>query len=57
MIGKKDEEPVPPDNLELAERINRVGTENAGLRERLRGVEARLGLRAPPAAPERTAAE
>jgi hydrophobe/amphiphile efflux-1 (HAE1) family protein len=57
MIGRKEEEPEEPAASELAERINRVGTENAGLRERLRTLEARIGLRAPPAPPERTAAE
>jgi hypothetical protein len=57
MIGAKEEEPEEPPASELAERINRVGTENAGLRERLRTLEARIGLRAPPAPPERTAAE
>ncbi len=56
MIGRKEEEPEAPEAAELATRINRVGTENASLRERLRQVEARLGLRAPPK-PEQQAAE
>jgi multidrug efflux pump subunit AcrB len=41
-IGAKEAEPEVPETTELASRINRVGTENAALRERLQDLEARL---------------
>ena len=41
-IGAKEEEPESPEAAELASRINRVGSENASLRERLATLEDRL---------------
>ncbi|MGL5011113.1 MAG: efflux RND transporter permease subunit, partial [Paracoccaceae bacterium] len=45
MIGQKEEEPEAPEAAELAMRINRVGGENAALRDRLRELEGKLGAR------------
>jgi multidrug efflux pump subunit AcrB len=45
MIGAKDVEPESPEAAELAERINRVGSENAALRDRIGQLETRLGKR------------
>jgi multidrug efflux pump subunit AcrB len=42
MIGRKDAEPESPEAAELAVRINRVGGENATLRNRIDALEARL---------------
>jgi predicted RND superfamily exporter protein len=49
-IGEKEEEPEAPEAAELAARINRVGGENANLRERLSQLEGKLGKRAVPPA-------
>jgi Cu/Ag efflux pump CusA len=42
MIGQKEVEPESPEAAELAERINRVGGENAALRDRIGALETRL---------------
>jgi type II secretory pathway component PulF len=47
-IGAKEVEPESPEAAELAQRINRVGTENAALRDRLSQIESKLGPRAKP---------
>ena len=54
-IGQKEEELESPEAAELAQRINRVGTENAALRDRLAQIESKLGPRA--ATPSQHAAE
>ena len=41
-IGPKEAEPEAPEAAELASRINRVGSENAALRERLADLEGKL---------------
>jgi multidrug efflux pump subunit AcrB len=48
-IGTKEVEPEAPEATELAQRINRVGTENAALRDRLSQIEAKIGARIKPA--------
>ncbi len=48
-IGQKEDEPEAPEAAELASRINRVGSENAALRERLTTLEGRM---APVAVPK-----
>jgi len=45
MIGTKEVEPESPEAADLAQRINRVGMENAALRDRLATIEAKLGAR------------
>jgi multidrug efflux pump subunit AcrB len=45
MIGQKEEEPEAPESAELAQRINRVGNENAALRDRIAELETRLSKR------------
>jgi multidrug efflux pump subunit AcrB len=55
MIGQKEEEPEAPEAHVLAERINRVGTENAALRDRLQQIEATMGPRAVPTTPRHAA--
>jgi multidrug efflux pump subunit AcrB len=49
MVGKKEEEPESPEASELAQRINRVGKENAALRDRLAQIESSLALPEKPA--------
>jgi multidrug efflux pump subunit AcrB len=48
-IGTKEVEPEAPEATELAQRINRVGTENAALRDRLSQIEAKIAPRIKPA--------
>ncbi len=48
-VGTKEVEPEAPEAAELAQRINRVGTENAALRDRLSQIEARFGAKLKPA--------
>ncbi len=45
MVGKKEEEAESPEAAELAARINRVGGENAGLRDRIDRLEGQLAKR------------
>ncbi len=50
-VGKKEQEPEAPEAAVLAERINRVGGENAALRDRLAELEGRLVAKAGRTAP------
>ncbi len=54
-VGKKEEEPEAPEAAELAARINRVGGDNASLRERITRLEGKLAEQ--PGRPARHAAE
>jgi multidrug efflux pump subunit AcrB len=47
-VGNKEEEPESPEAAELAVRINRVGTENAALRDRLSQIESKISPRLAP---------